>query len=305
MQPVTNSAHPTDDLHSILNRFQTWTGKQPENHNGHKPSATGVREIPMEEAIRQLRSRRGTPLAKQTLATAQQEAATGREPHAAAEPKAPAREAAAPAMTELGADLLPGTQPAARTKTAAPAVKKEPAAKRGPAAQAKAGKPQAASSACTITASTAKRADPRQPETCKSAKRSRPAAKQADPPRRKAEFREILARSVRAESPEKKPERQQRVSVRLSSAEERLLQKRAKEAGMTVSEYLRRSALIGETPRPEAQGNRKELEKRDRQAAPASRLFAATPQSSSGLGGWLSLLRNRFLASPARIAERA
>jgi hypothetical protein len=64
MQPATQSAGPADDLHSILNRFQTWAGKLPENQNVHKQSVTGVREIPMEEAMRQLRSRRAILVAE-------------------------------------------------------------------------------------------------------------------------------------------------------------------------------------------------------------------------------------------------
>jgi hypothetical protein len=109
----------------------------------------------------------------------------------------------------------------------------------------------------------------------------------------------VLARSVPSGKPAGKPERPQRVSVRLSGAEERRLQRRAGAAGLTVSEYLRRSALAVETPeaKPETRANHG--------PAAASTLFAASSRNTSVLGDWISLLRNRFLSSPARIADRA
>ncbi len=304
MHPATKSAGPADDLHAILNRFQTWAGKLPENHSGHEQSATGVREIPMEEAMRQLRSRRAIPVAERVHASPPPQAPEACEiqPAPVWKPAAVA-ECAAPATTKLTSESLPEAKPSAKKKAGAPAVRKIQLVRRGPAGEAKAGKPRPPAS---VQASETKQAGTRQPDTCKSAKRPRAAGKKSAKTPRKAEFREVLARSVRAEKPKSRQERQQRVSVRLSSAEERLLQKRAKETGLTVSEYLRRSVREAEASRPEEQRNQTEIPKRGSHPAAPSPLFAAsTPQNSSGLGGWLSLLRNRFLASPARISERA
>jgi hypothetical protein len=116
----------------------------------------------------------------------------------------------------------------------------------------------------------------------------------------------MLARSVREEKQEKQQERRQRVSVRLSRAEERRLQQRANEAGLTISEFLRSRALDAEPQRPEAARTGLEHRTRNGRPATAAPLFAAsTGQNGSLLGGWLALLRNRFLASPVRFSEQA
>lgn len=122
------------------------------------------------------------------------------------------------------------------------------------------------------------------------------------------EFREVLSHRVRQQSAagpglEKNPERTRRVSVRLSEAEERRLQERAQQAGVTVSEYLRGCALPATPARPPANAlpavPKKQLPMRS-QAAPA-----AQDTAHSSFGDWIALLRNRFLASPRRFAERA
>ena len=96
-------------------------------------------------------------------------------------------------------------------------------------------------------------------------------------------------------------ERNQRVSVRLSREEESQLQQRAAEAGVTVSQYLRRCAL-GDQPAQQVNGvGILALEQPSRQSASSS-ADAAKP---SGFGEWITLLRNRFLSSQTRFAERA
>jgi hypothetical protein len=111
------------------------------------------------------------------------------------------------------------------------------------------------------------------------------------------EFRRALALSIgeakRAGNPSRAKDkgRAQRVSVRLSRAEERQLQAGAAKAGVTVSEYLRMCAL--ETA--DAPHGKTAVEAAPQPAKPAR----------SGLGDWIALLRNRFLASPVRFAERA
>ncbi|MGC2638575.1 MAG: hypothetical protein WA294_15440 [Acidobacteriaceae bacterium] len=127
------------------------------------------------------------------------------------------------------------------------------------------------------------------------------------------EFRQVLAKSVEssgsaapgqaAKAKAGKAERDQRVSVRLSREEERQLQQGAEQAGVTVSQYLRQCAL------------------KDQPASRAKNagIFAETPRvqlsaldnviaekaTKAGFGDWITLLRNRFLSSPGRFAERA
>ena len=301
MRPTTNSTDPAEDLHSILNRFQNWAGKQPENQNGHGHNGTGVREIPMEEAIRQLRSGRATTTAgsveKQAPTQPQKAPATVEtnvEPASqgvsVSRPIAPV----AKATETLG--IMAQAIPLA--KTAATAMKK-PAAKRKGPLQAAGAAPslQPARKPAAVRRSAAK-TPTKQTKTT-----GRPSAsKRAST---EAVFREVLARSIPAELPDKKPERRNRVSVRLSSAEERQLQRLASQEGITISEYLRRSALQAKT----ADGARSTAPKaglRHGRPATAAPLFAsANSENASVLGVWLTLLRNRFLASPARFAERA
>ena len=138
--------------------------------------------------------------------------------------------------------------------------------------------------------------------------------------RGKAGFQQVLERSLERTSGAQRagamapraqaaPDRSQRVTTRLSRAEQRRIQACATRAGLTVSAYLRQCALAAEdaevrqktaSPGPGGWGGA-------RTAAGArtggDNLQAAA--SSSGLGGWLTLLRQRFLASPRRFAERA
>jgi len=84
------------------------------------------------------------------------------------------------------------------------------------------------------------------------------------------------------------------------------MQQRAAQAGLTVSEYLWRKALDAGAHEPGPA--RAAAESRTRVSKPTSAgpLFPSSArQNSSAPGGWFALLRNRFLASPARLAERA
>lgn len=342
MQPATNPARPTEDLHSILSRFQSWAGKPPENLNGRKQNSEGVREIPMEQAMRQLRSRRSAgaaPAAESPRIT--QATAVAGVPETNAEVAGKAASvppAAAPALTKMaiaesaaevkaaiakqtGAKsteragaLTPkgakaaGLEAAARRNSAgrmqsakaqpeAASVKERSVAKRAAARKSSAKKARAAASRRKQATKSVKSLQPAARKTAKrprsGAQKSREAARATGKP----EFREVLARSVHTNKAENKQERRQRVSVRLSNAEERRLQHRAAKAGLTVSEYLRQTALgLSQEARLETHG---------RPAAAAPLFAASASQSSSGLGGWIALLRNRFLASPTRIAERA
>lgn len=302
---------PSEDIQSILSRFQTWTGKQQDKSkgNGH----VEVREIPMEEAIEQLRRRRGsraTPAAANEATEpvqAQQEKLpqTNLQIKIEPEPKpvvsvavlaaAPATgtQAEAPAKRVEPLKLKPGKPAEPRRKAAKPAeprkkaamepVRKKPA-KTSPASAAKKArkKPVLEAKVESIPLKTART-------------RQKAAVRRENVP----DFRELLARSVQQEAPARRSaEREQRVSVRFSRQEEERLQRLAAKAGVTVSEYLRRCALTASAPGDAS------VPAVSATAQPAA-LFAATQTKSSVLGDWLALLRNRFLSSPARFAERA
>lgn len=301
MRPTSNSANPAEDLHSILNRFHNWAGKQPENHNGRKPNSAGVREIPMEEAIRQLRSRRATSMTVSTekrALTQPQEAPAGVETEAELAPQVACVNRPVAAVEKATESLGTTAQENPPAKTTATPTKK-------PAKKREKTRPAAAAATAQQPARKPAAVDGSGPKTAR--KEARLAAPVCAPKKlpAKVAFREVLARSLPAQMPDKKPERQQRISVRLSRAEERQLQELASQGGITVSEYLRRTALPAKTadcaPRtpPKARMHRG-------RAATAAPLFAtSTSENSSVLGGWLTLLRNRFLSSPTRFAERA
>jgi hypothetical protein len=256
MQP---GAHP-DDIHSILNRFTAWTGRQPANGNGHRTDlGEGVREVSYDDAMRDLRSRRA--------------------PHT---PRLPA--------------------------IAAPPPQPEPPPERPlPVAQsARDERPQESAPSCPPHAAVVRKPARRKTPAALEARPSagKPSARKAKAPS-PVEFREVLARTVNPKAralpkPSKHPERTQRVSVRLSAAEERRLQQCAAGAGVSVSEYLRMRALPQEPPRAHAGA----LPAAVGHGQPASCQPVPSP-SRSTFGDWIALLRHRFLASPQRFAERA
>ncbi len=286
-----------DDIHTILSRFQSWTGKQ----TGNRPRELeeDVREIPYEEAMGRLRGRRApqsaaaavTPVeptaavpVKLSVSAAAPKPAEADTPHRALPKKtsaAPRRLAAVPADTapkSTSAAATRGLQqstPAAKKKSD-PSTAKKRTAKTAPPVAAAARKPGS------------QRAAPHQ-------------ATQTD-------FRHVLAKSVQRKStpaPTKsnRLDRSQRVSVRLSDAEEHKLQQCAARAGVTVSEYLRRRALQTEPAQAEARRNQYRGPEQPKTAAQFSPAVSAPVKSS--FGDWITLLRNRFLSSPVRFAERA
>lgn len=305
MQSATNSAHPAEDLHSILNRFQSWAGKQPEDHTAHKPKPAGVREIPMEEALRQLRSRRAT-----SAAAIADKAGMTQGPTVPQAPETKAETGSASISLNL-----PSVQAEKMGRNLPVAVRAKEPLKLLPAAthpekhvmkrkRAPDKKAQASRAAAPVRAKARKPGGGRRLAPSKAAAQTRsttssfPSLKAVG----KAEFRELLVRTVQPGEPDRKQERRQRVSVRVSKAEERRLQQRARQAGLTVSDYLRRAALEAELSPSKAEHGQ-ECASRLTAAAP---MFAASAHhNNSLLGGWLGLLRNRFLASPTRFAERA
>jgi len=255
---------PSDDLHAILNRFRSWTGRLPANTK--TLFGEGVREISCEEAMRLVRSRR----AAQT-----------------SQPSRPSQFSDVP-----------------KTDTASPVVMPAPAPSGSaavPAADALAsGQPKAAPRA-------RKRRETSAPATAPTQARAS-AHPRRQPSQPAPQFRDVILRSAAGPAASrarkaKAPERTQRVSVRLSAAEESLLLQEAAKSGITVSEYLRLRALPHETAHPKSKPPAMAIgSKHPVNPRPSPPPVQAT---RSSLGDWLALLRHRFLAAPARFAERA
>lgn len=272
MQSGPVPPRPSEDIQSILSRFQAWSGKDPAKSS--KSAREGVREVSMDEAIQQVRQRRTSRGAATRAAEPLPE-----EPQVSpAKPESrPAPAAAAPAV-----EAAAGAKAEARPR-AIPAAKKKPE------------QPRASTPARKATKRSAAAAIPPAARRKSSTRGAAQSTRAAAPV-----FREVLTRTVQQETPAKErgADRQQRVSVRLSRQEEQRLQTLASKSGVTVSEYLRRCSLAGETPR----ATRAPAESAK---AAAADVFESAPAKASVLGDWLSLLRHRFLASPQRIAERA
>lgn len=297
------SAGEPDDLHTILGRFSRWTGTQTGKQMG-KPGGIGkagsleqlgegVRELSYEEAIQRFRGRQARGVLRAAEAGPLNSAVP---PHDAA---VAAQIGGGPVET-AGAQESLETVPAKRTP-----AKQKVRLKSKPAESTK----QTAEIKAIPTGTGKKKVEVRK---ARRAARGKQAARGATDARAKTpEFRSVLAESLRAENPAAIPEkaqraeRSQRVSVRLSSKEELLLQQCAAVAGVTVSEYLRMRALDGQRAAPAAERKPSifapaEIPRVHDAAAPA-----AAPTPRSGFGEWISLLRNRFLSSPGRFAERA
>jgi hypothetical protein len=126
---------------------------------------------------------------------------------------------------------------------------------------------------------------------------------------RRPPFRQALAKSVQQPTKKPAPDRTRRITTRFSPAEERRIEKQAADLGINISAYLRQCALAASAAQntlapavANAVGNKK-ARKPESQAPAESRLYYAP--SGSFLGGWLALLRNRFLGPPARFSEEA
>ena len=283
------TAGESDDIHTILGRFSRWTGKRDGNGKGSSLEnlAEGVRELSYEEAMQQLRKRQRVLATRETKQVAISQGSTNPVPatsEAAQASSEPARSAAEPKQAKA---TQAAPKPARRkSRQAEPAMQSAKLAT--PTAQKQRKKTAAASPRGTSVKTRAAAMD-----------------RAATP-----EFRNVLTESLRAEKPAAIPvrarraERSQRVSVRLSSDEESLLQQCAARAGVTVSGYLRMRALDGQRAA--------EPERKPSIFAPAeipvvrsAAAIASAPAAKSGFGEWITLLRNRFLASPVRFAERA
>ncbi|MGA7524757.1 MAG: hypothetical protein WBW84_20070 [Acidobacteriaceae bacterium] len=112
------------------------------------------------------------------------------------------------------------------------------------------------------------------------------------------------ASTTRKSSPPR--DRNRRVTTRFSATEQRQLERAASEAGLTVSAWLRQCALRAKTAATPRVASEPPIKKTQAagSARPSGSTLFSTP-APSGLGSWLSLLRQRFLSSPARLSEQA
>lgn len=349
MQPLPDP----DDIPTLLSRFHTWAEKQPgpSNGNGHRKGdgIEGVRELTYEEAMEQHRDRQPPqrePRTRPTRARVVAETDPSK-----ADPSVPAAIAPAAAAKEQKLRIATESQ-LVETNTPSEASISSPQVELPFAAEArrahdgtaiaaalakKTAKPAvplaAAKSAKKITAvkkAAGSAVRPKVPApkeaavTAKAAKASpmgrtakkKPSAITAKKcARNQPEFRQVLAKSVRAANTSpglkktKAPDRTRRITTRFSTSEERRIEKSASLAGMTVSAWLRKCALAAEqnrTVQPQTRPTSKKVGKAGRPVVPETetRLFAQ-PETTSLVGGWLTLLRQRFLSSPTRFAERA
>jgi hypothetical protein len=129
---------------------------------------------------------------------------------------------------------------------------------------------------------------------------------------RRPPFRQVLASTIQqpkaALALRDKPaqDRTRRITTRFSPGEERRLGKCAAELGITVSAYLRQCALTAVTQKPIPESPAPPASAKTRKP-PARATEHPVPNAAPAplLGGWLALLRNRFLGPPVRFSEEA
>jgi hypothetical protein len=126
-------------------------------------------------------------------------------------------------------------------------------------------------------------------------------------------FRQVLASTMQqpkaALASRNKPvsDRTRRITTRFSPTEERRIEKCAAELGITVSSYLRQCALASVAPKPlpEAPAVPTAAKNRKPTARSGETPMQHAAPAPSLLGGWISLLRNRFLGPPVRFSDEA
>ncbi len=314
-----------EDIHTILNRFQNWAGKEPGNANGKSPAleSDSVREVPYEEAMRHFQERHKTHPRRVVRAPAEPAPPAEKAPPERAAAATPKQESA-PVIPVPPAEAAPLATPRQAEPEPAPQAQRFPAfvTNATPAAQPseKKKKKKPVTQKKKASAEPPVPAQPSAPATRKKPVLSRPpsrrfATKKKAPltamPRATApktpEFRKVLAKTVRSgDTPTSSAaDRNRRITTRFSSSEERRLERAAEQAGLTVSAWLRQCALRAEAASapPHAPASRSKAKKQAVPSPPAaSTLFSSAAPSRVG---WLTLLRQRFLSSHARFSERA
>ena len=325
-----------EDIHVILGRFHTWAGKNPGagNGKGSVPETAGVREIPYEEAMRNFRQRQKNQTRRASAKAGSPPAASAPVPSpdplpanpqaalpASVAPNAPPEPAPLQAATNIKPPQVAlTTRPAALvTRAPGPPRSSENKARqktiKRPSKKA-ATRPDVQQALLPVRATPVraprKASPPSRPEPRRTAPAKKSTALAVRPrtvePNERA-FRSVLAKTVRsapssAQTAPKalpKPDRDRRITTRFSAAEQRRLEQAAGQAGLSVSAWLRHCALQAEMVSAPPSSS---LKTGHRSRPPAEPTLFSTP-APSGLGNWLTLLRQRFLSSPARFSERA
>jgi len=313
MQPETGSS---EDIHAILGRFSTWNSTQSTSGNGRslQIGSDEVRELAYEEAIRRYGSWPPvlTTMAKAAASALQKDpdptpsaviAEIPQSTMAASDP------ISVPAPLERGEEVS-AAQENPKVRSAATARKvpaktivhaagnraKQPHAltvgeEKVPSKKAVSSRDTAARLAKPVAAKNEKKGVSRSdgPALLSRKNVAPPAEMEQGTPApktaggRRAAFCEVLAAAVPAN-----PERNTRISIRLSAQEESRFRKSAAEAGLTVSAYLRKCALQADASRSDVAVNGSA---RLSQGATSR----TRPQLNSGLGArlaaWLGGLR--------------
>jgi len=336
MQPGSDP----EDLQTILSRFHTWAGKNPGTNNGKlsAPEAGAVREVSYEEAMRSNRQRHKAQTRRAAATAAPVRPDPPVAPSASMETEITVHEETrqAPVAATLAPDLdvhfAPPSQPnaestaltrrpsalatnliPARPREKTPTRKKaasapKPAATSLPAPHREQPKPVRVQPQAPV---------PPKPRSRRTAVPKKSVALALQPPivaPRKPVFKKVLAKTVssaqaHATAPSKSaplPDRNRRITTRFTAAEQRRLERAAAQSGLTLSAWLRQCALLAEgayAP-PPAPALPARTSRRALPAPPTEPALFSAP-APSGLGNWLSLLRQRFLSSPARFSERA
>lgn len=296
-------------------------------------SLTAAPSAPAEPGPRQSSAVRRSPAAKTPINNAQKGAVTAALPDLSSLPNLPARAIVAQAPAAVVSRRQPArrTPPlAAKTKAVTAAIEPTalatpvpaaaaalvPPSQARPATPAATGRPRPKPARVTAKSANARPAIQASAHAPAQPRRGAPAAASRPKPRtpRRPRFSQILANTVQqpkaALVPKKKPapDRSRRITTRFSPGEERRIERCAAELGITVSAYLRQCALTvlahNPSPEPSPPGPPASapIRKARRQPAPLLSSYAAQP---SLLGGWLALLRNRFLGPPLRFSENA
>lgn len=244
---------PAEDIGSILHRFEHWAG-------AHQP--VDMRELSLEEALEQARSRRG---AKGDFAGTTPDAVSAARPRAAAEAKV---------------GPTPGAKAAGRTSTQR-AAKAAPSNDRSRAGKATKGRPtpKPQTKAAGLSASGAKRATTAHSfQQALEREIARPRAAKSPAELLPADTVELTSRPANTAAAVS-------LSVKMSVADRNTIRSRAQSLGLTPGAYLRQCALEVESLRAEVQQlvlNR---------AQSASRTLPAGPKPN-----WLARLRSYFAA---------
>ncbi len=292
MQPgtETDGLQSSDDIHAILERFSSWTGKQSRRNTATRGSGNEVREIAYDEAVRKYRAgggvaapAAGPPAARGTARTQagsppihpQQsaEAAPVADTAATRGRRSRLEETAVPRAGEAAAVNRPAGRKRVRRVAATPAAVVAAAA--GPETK------------------TAKRRSTERPPGATSTRSAAAADAAKARTSARTEFRQVLALRVNGTA----AERCSRITIRFSPQEEQRLRYAAKRRGVTVSAYLRERALAGT-----------ETECADHEATVRiSAMHGATTSGESeqapgrhGIGKWLAGFRQRWVPFPSR-----